>query len=90
MTSIVPLATSNKGAEIGVRVGLGALVFLCIIGTIWGIGAYRRHTKRLKTTPPNFEMDGRNTIPPAEIEVGKPLPVEPVGGYRNEDCLEMM
>jgi hypothetical protein len=40
--------------------------------------------------PPNFEMDGQNTIPPAEIEVGKPLQVELGGGYRNEDYLEMM
>jgi hypothetical protein len=88
MTSIVPLVTSNKGAEIGF--GVGALVLLCVIGIIWGIGAYRRQTKRLKTMPPNFEMDGQNTISPAEIEVGKPLQVELGGRYRNEDYLEMM
>jgi hypothetical protein len=76
MTSIVPLVTSNKGAEIEFGVGLGALVLLCVIGIIWGIGGYRRQTKRLKTMPPNFEMDGQNTISPAEIEVGKPLQVE--------------
>jgi len=35
-------------------------------------------------------MDGRQTIPPVEIGVGKPLPVELGGGYRNEDYLEMM
>jgi hypothetical protein len=44
----------------------------------------------LKTTPSDFVMDGRKNIPPAEIEVGKPLPVELEDGYRNEDYLEVM
>jgi hypothetical protein len=70
MTSIVPLVTSNKGAEIEFGVGLGALVLLCVIGIIWGIGGYRRQTKRLKTMPLNFEMDGRNTILPARLRLG--------------------